>query len=143
MNSLPPELLSSIIESAAECTSIYESCKARLQTLSALALVNRTFYQLAQPLLPLRIYLKQRTIEYEATDSQDTEIVETDPKEEFENLMEDEMSHKVTSLAFQPARSAWCYSLLRLYGFSNLTEIRLIDCCDMSLKTFGGQQRMW
>jgi hypothetical protein len=142
MNSLPPELVSSIIESAAECSSIYESYEERLQTLSALALVNRTFYQFAQPLLPLRIYFKQRTIEYEATDSQDTEIVETDPFEEFEDFMDNQLSQKVMSFAYEHIRRTDLYSLHKIDGFSNLEEVRLADCCDMSLQTFRGQHCM-
>jgi hypothetical protein len=58
MNSLPPELISSILESAAECNS-FDSYKSRQRTLSALSLVNRTFYSFAQPLLLQKVYLKK------------------------------------------------------------------------------------
>ncbi|GAA5972395.1 hypothetical protein JCM3765_007359 [Sporobolomyces pararoseus] len=60
MNSLPPELLSSIIESAVECSSLYDSYKARIKTLSALTLVNRQFHEIAQPLLPQKVYFRHR-----------------------------------------------------------------------------------
>ncbi|GAA5986005.1 hypothetical protein JCM5350_005494 [Sporobolomyces pararoseus] len=58
MNSLPPELLLSIIGIAADCSSTYESYRARLRTLSALTLVDRQFHQIAQPLLPQQLYFR-------------------------------------------------------------------------------------
>lgn len=60
MNSLPPELLSSIIEIATDCSSIYDSYRARLETLSALALVNHQFHEIAQPLLPRTLYVRKQ-----------------------------------------------------------------------------------
>ena len=63
MNSLPPELLLSIIELAADCSSIYQSYRARLKTLSALTLVNRQFHQIAQPLLPQQLHFQSRNEE--------------------------------------------------------------------------------
>ncbi|GAA5894210.1 uncharacterized protein JCM6883_003750 [Sporobolomyces salmoneus] len=53
---LPPELLSIIIQHAAECDSTYDSYKKRLRTLSALSLVSRTLREIAQPLLAQKSY---------------------------------------------------------------------------------------
>ncbi|GAA5894344.1 uncharacterized protein JCM6883_003794 [Sporobolomyces salmoneus] len=52
---LPPELLSIIVQHAAECDSTHDSYKKRLGTLSALSLVNRTFREIAQPLLVQKV----------------------------------------------------------------------------------------
>ncbi|GAA5893930.1 uncharacterized protein JCM6883_003675 [Sporobolomyces salmoneus] len=56
--SLPPELLSDIIELAAQCDSTYDSYKERLRTLSSLSLVNQTFRELSQPLLAEKLQIR-------------------------------------------------------------------------------------
>ncbi|GAA5894083.1 uncharacterized protein JCM6883_003715 [Sporobolomyces salmoneus] len=56
--SLPPELLKTIIDFAAQCDSTYDSYKERLRTLSSLSLVNSTFRELSQPLLVEKIHFR-------------------------------------------------------------------------------------
>ncbi|GAA5838856.1 hypothetical protein JCM3766R1_004230 [Sporobolomyces carnicolor] len=58
MNSLPTELLSTIIDYAASCDSTEESYRSRLELLSSLALVNRALHQIAQPLLSRKVIIK-------------------------------------------------------------------------------------
>lgn len=60
MNSLPPELLTSIVRIAAHCDSTEESNRSRLETLSSLARVNRTFHRLARPLLARKIVVASK-----------------------------------------------------------------------------------
>ncbi|GAA5894091.1 uncharacterized protein JCM6883_003717 [Sporobolomyces salmoneus] len=54
---LPPELLKTIIDFAAQCDSTYDSHRERLCTLSSLSLVNQTFRDLAQPLMAEKVFL--------------------------------------------------------------------------------------
>jgi hypothetical protein len=127
MNSLPPELLSSIIELAAKCTSFYDSYKDRIRTLSALALVNRTFYQFAQPLLPQKVYLKKEDF------SEGLEGMEVSAM--LESFMKTGLAHKTISLAFENLFRSYAHCIPLLDKFLNLKEMRLEDCRDISFKT--------
>jgi hypothetical protein len=132
MNSLPPELVSSIIESAAECSSIYESYKARLQNLSALALVNRTFYQLAQPLLPLEIFVKVKDPEH---------LEDSKVPDKLKDLVKNDLSHKTIKLTLESLDGTYFYRVSQLNESSNLKALRLVNCWDISLRTFQSHQR--
>ncbi|GAA5986000.1 hypothetical protein JCM5350_005492 [Sporobolomyces pararoseus] len=126
MNSLPPELLSSIIELAADCTSVYESWDTRMDTLLSLTLVNKTFQNIAQLLIPEKFFFKE-----------DDDVV----GEPFEKFMRSEVTTNIKSLAFEPKLEAYCYKLPILFGFENLTELRVKCCGDMSLQTFKAHRR--
>ncbi|GAA5838882.1 hypothetical protein JCM3766R1_004237 [Sporobolomyces carnicolor] len=84
MNSLPTELLSTIIEYAATCDSTEESYQSRLEVLSSLALVNRTLHQIAQPLLPQKAAITSLTQERQPSDP----IVTLEPAQDFAGLSE-------------------------------------------------------
>jgi hypothetical protein len=129
MNSLP---LTSIVEAAAECSSIYESYSTRLQTLSALALVNRTFYQLAQPLLPLEIFVKVKDSEH---------LEDSKVPDKLKDLLKNDLSHKTIKLTFESLDGTYFCRVPQLDEFSNLKALRLVDCYDISLRTFQSHQR--
>jgi hypothetical protein len=137
MNTLPPELLSSIIESAAECSSIYESYEERLQTLTALALVNRNFYHIAQPLLPQKVYLRK----WGSEDLEDPEVTD-----KLKHLTRNGISLKTDSFTFENHSENYFDSPAidsppKLDEFSNLKVLRLVNCRDISLRTFQSYQR--
>ncbi|GAA5986608.1 hypothetical protein JCM5350_008315 [Sporobolomyces pararoseus] len=127
MNSLPPELLSSIIELAADCTSVYESWDTRMDTLLSLTLVNKTFHNIAQLLIPEKFFFRE-----------DDDVV----GEPFEEFMRSEVTTNIKSLAFEPQRGAYCYNLPILFGFENLTQLRLKLCTKMSLQTFKAHRHL-
>ncbi|GAA5965922.1 hypothetical protein JCM3765_006489 [Sporobolomyces pararoseus] len=126
MNSLPPELLSSIVDLAADCSSIYDSWNTRMETLLALTLVNKVFHGIAQPLLPQKFFFKE-----------DDNVV----GEPFEDFMRSGVTAKIESLTFEPKFEAYYYKLPMLLGFENVTELKVKSCADMSLQTFEAHQR--
>ncbi|GAA5965894.1 hypothetical protein JCM3765_006480 [Sporobolomyces pararoseus] len=121
MNSLPPELLSSIVDLAADCSSIYKSWDTRMETLLSLTLVNKVFHGIAQPLLPQKFFFKESDY-----------VVE----EPFEELMKSGVTNKIKSLTLEPKFKTNLYNLPILFGFENLTEFRVEGCRAMSLQTF-------
>ncbi|GAA5965929.1 hypothetical protein JCM3765_006492 [Sporobolomyces pararoseus] len=120
MNSLPPELLSSIIESAVECSSLYDSYKARLKTLSALTLVNRQFHEIAQPLLPQQLYFRYRW--------------------EEAAFSENGRTGEVLKLVSEVGPSSSIYPSLQSGDFAGLKELRLFDCGQVPLLSLSGHK---
>ncbi|GAA5882514.1 hypothetical protein JCM16303_001775 [Sporobolomyces ruberrimus] len=59
MNSLPPELVSRIVEYAATCDSTYSSYRQRQKTLASLTLVSCTFHEIVQPILPRDLWFRR------------------------------------------------------------------------------------
>ncbi|GAA5997939.1 hypothetical protein JCM5350_000041 [Sporobolomyces pararoseus] len=127
MTSLPPELLSSIVNLAADCSSTYESWDDRMDTLLSLTLVNKTFHGIAQPLIPEKFFFKE-----------DDDVV----GEPFEDFMRCRTTVNIKSLTFEPKLEAFCYKLPILFGFDNLTELRVQCCGDMSLQTFKAHRHL-
>ncbi|GAA5981163.1 hypothetical protein JCM5350_007181 [Sporobolomyces pararoseus] len=105
MNSLPPELLSSIIEQAAHCDSTYDSYRSRLRTLSALSLVNRILRDLAQPLLPQKVWFQKEN--------------------EFERFRLSGMTEKVARLNCNFDSNL--FNNPNSQGFSFMKELRICD----------------
>jgi hypothetical protein len=122
MNSLPPELVSSIIESGAESNALYDSYRARQRTLSALSLVNRTFLSFAQPLLAQKVYLKK--------EEDLRELWSSAPRKRAAICF----TYNSQNLEYYPLNFLGQHSAL----FTSLTEMRLVGCRDLSLATFKG-----
>ncbi|GAA5964700.1 hypothetical protein JCM3765_004359 [Sporobolomyces pararoseus] len=118
MNSLPPELLSSIVEQAAQCDSTYDSYRLRIRSLSALSLVNRTFRQLAQPLLPQKVWFRK-----------ENEV------EEFRKIGK---MVQVASLRYEQAENIVCTRSFE--GFSFMTELRVRKVNDFDIMALNGHQ---
>ncbi|GAA5894382.1 uncharacterized protein JCM6883_003806 [Sporobolomyces salmoneus] len=105
---LPLELLSTIIEYAAECDSTYDSYKEHLRALSSLSLVSRTVHDFAQPLLTEKVYCTTR--------------------EQLEGVLQGNVAEKVKSLAYdQGGVFSKVFSKILKFssGFANLTELRV------------------
>ncbi|GAA5965356.1 hypothetical protein JCM3765_004869 [Sporobolomyces pararoseus] len=120
MNSLPPELLSSIVDLAADCSSIYDSWDTRMDTLLYLTLVNRQFHGIAQPLLPQQLYLKG--IDHLAGEAL------------LKKFVGSGLTTKVKSLTFELKLGAYYHNLRMLSGLENLTELRVKSFGEMSLQ---------
>ena len=119
MNSLPPELLSSIIEQAAQCDSYYDSYRSRLRNLSALSLVNRTFRELAQPLLPQKVWFEN-----------ENEL------EEFKKIGKME---EVASLKYEHKEKNYCRQNFERFSF--MTELRIRKVYEFDIMSLTEHQR--
>lgn len=106
MNSLPTELLSTIIDYAASCDSTEESYRSRLELLSSLALVNRALHQIAQPLLSRKVIIK--------SDKQWLSSKGPTFQAAIESLASREYQHAVLTL-------------IPPHHFAGLREMRIID----------------
>lgn len=109
MDSLPPELISTIIEHAATCASTEESYRLRLDALSSLALVNRNLHRFAQPLLAQKVIVR----------SSKGWLSSKNP--EFKAAIKSLTHHNLEVLPLSP--------LVSPYEFAGLRELRLIDWC--------------
>ncbi|GAA5894213.1 uncharacterized protein JCM6883_003751 [Sporobolomyces salmoneus] len=115
---LPPELFSAIINHAAESDSFYGSYKVRLRTLSSLSLVNRTFHDFSQPLVPQKVYCRD--------------------SKRLKKILQGDVAEKVRSLTCNHGR---VLELIPFSRFVNLLELRL-DVPYIVMKPIGGHQHL-
>ncbi|GAA5981109.1 hypothetical protein JCM5350_007158 [Sporobolomyces pararoseus] len=108
------------MEQAAHCDSSYDSYRSRLRTLSALSLVNRIFRDLAQPLLPQKVWLK-----------------EENEMEEFKRIGKTE---EVANLRHEHKEKKFCRQ--NFEGFSFMTEFRIGNTARFNITTLDQHQHL-